>query len=64
MTTANNPNGHGKLGEVRKPDPNDAATDPRDAARQEQIKRDHDALEDSRRRVERSVNEGSEKNNS
>ena len=36
-------------------DRNEAATDPRAAAQQEQVKADHDALVDSARRVEASV---------
>ena len=40
---------------VRRADPNQAATDPSAAARQDQMKRDHDALADSARRVEGSV---------
>ena len=39
-------------------DPDHAATDPRAAAQQDQIKRDHDALEESRRRVESSTPDG------
>jgi hypothetical protein len=35
--------------------PDKAATDPNAAAAQEQVKRDHDRLEDSARRVEASV---------
>lgn len=36
-------------------DPEHAETDPRDAALQEQVRADHDALEESARRVEASV---------
>ena len=39
----------------RRPDPDNAATDPRAAAQQDQVKRDHDALEEQARRVEASV---------
>jgi hypothetical protein len=35
--------------------PDHAATDPRTAAKQEQVKRDHAALEESARRVDASV---------
>ena len=35
--------------------PSNAATDPRAAAKQDQVKADHDALEESARRVESSV---------
>ena len=35
--------------------PNNAATDPRAAAKQDQVKRDHDVLEESARRVQSSV---------
>ncbi|HYR29025.1 MAG TPA: hypothetical protein VEU30_11210 [Thermoanaerobaculia bacterium] len=44
MTTPNN-----------RSNPDNAATDPRAAAVQDQVKRDHDALEESARRVESSV---------
>lgn len=39
----------------RHADPHDAATDPRAAAKQDQVRRDHDALQESARRVEASV---------
>jgi hypothetical protein len=38
--------------------PDHAATDPRAAAQQDQVKRDHDKLEESARRVEASVPAG------
>ena len=40
--------------------PDKAATDPKAAAQQDQVKRDHDALEASARRVDASVPGGSE----
>jgi hypothetical protein len=40
---------------VHRADPRHAATDPANAARQEQVKEDHDALQESARRVESSV---------
>jgi hypothetical protein len=42
----------GREGEVTRPDPNRAAQDPDNAARQAQIARDHDEMEAQRRRVE------------
>ena len=42
---------------TRTNDPNNAATDPRAAASQDQVKRDHDALADSARRVESSASQ-------
>lgn len=50
MADSNTP--QGREGEVRRPDPNAAAQDPENARRQEQVARDHDALEEQRRRVE------------
>ena len=52
MTTPNNSNDRG---EVRRANPDNAATDPNAAAKQDQVKRDHDALEASARRVDASV---------
>jgi uncharacterized protein involved in exopolysaccharide biosynthesis len=48
MTTPNDRDAH-------RPNPDNAATDPNAAAKQDQIKADHDALQDSARRVESSV---------
>jgi hypothetical protein len=48
----------GTRGEVQHADPERAATDPRAAAQQEQVKRDHDQLEESARRVDASVASG------
>lgn len=45
-------NARGREGEVREPRPEDAAQDPRAAARQEQVQRDSDALRESARRVD------------
>ena len=42
----------GQLGEVRRPDPNAAAQDPDNAATQERIARDRDAMQEQARRVE------------
>ncbi|MEA2488912.1 MAG: hypothetical protein QOH21_704 [Acidobacteriota bacterium] len=58
MTSPNNNNDRnegGRTGEVRHADPDNAAVDPRAAAQQEQVREDHDALEESARRVESSV---------
>lgn len=55
MTTPNDRNASGRIGEVRPVDPENAATDPRAAAQQDQIKADHEALEESARRVQSSV---------
>ena len=41
--------------DVHRTNPDHAATDPRAAAQQDQVKRDHDLLEESARRVESSV---------
>jgi len=49
MNNSNERSGHGHA------NPDHAATDPRAAAQQDQVKRDHDALEESSRRVESSV---------
>ena len=45
----------GLRGEVRRPDPENAAVDPENAARQEQIRRDHDAMQRQAERVRNSV---------
>lgn len=45
----------GSTGDVRRADPGQAAVDPVDAARQDQVRADHDALQESARRVEASV---------
>jgi len=42
---------------IRQPDPDAAAQDPRNAARQEQIRRDHDAIVAQQQRVEASIPE-------
>jgi hypothetical protein len=42
-------------GDTRRADPNRAAVDPQNAATQEQVRADHDALQESARRVESSV---------
>lgn len=55
MTTPSNPNERGTEGEVRQANPDNAATDRNAAAKQDQVRRDHDALEESVRRVEASV---------
>ena len=44
-------------GAVRQADPQQAATDPVAAARQEQVRADHDALQESERRVDASVSQ-------
>ena len=51
MANANDRSNTGKTGEVRHADPNNAATDPRAAAQQDQIKADHDALQRSAERT-------------
>jgi hypothetical protein len=48
----------GRIGEVRRANPNDAATDPVDAAKQEQVRADHDALQASADRVDASLAAG------
>jgi hypothetical protein len=53
-----NTNDRGPRGEVRHADPDRAATDPRAAAQQEQVKADHDRLEESARRVDASTASG------
>ena len=45
----------GRIGEVRHANPDNAAVDPRAAAQQDQVRADHDALEEQARRVESSV---------
>jgi hypothetical protein len=45
----------GREGEVRKPDPEAAAQDPRNAATQERLRRDHDAMQEHAERVRASV---------
>lgn len=40
---------------IRQPDPDAAAQDPRNAARQDQLRRDHDAIVAQQRRVEASI---------
>ena len=40
---------------IRQPDPDAAAQDPRNAARQDQLRRDHDAIVAHQRRVEASI---------
>lgn len=47
----------GREGEVREARPEDAAQDSQAAARQEQVKRDSDAIRESARRVESSTPE-------
>ena len=39
-------------GEIRRPDPDAAAQDPKNVARQQQIAADHEALQEQRRRTE------------
>lgn len=55
MSSVNDGGKGRKAGDVQKPDPNNAAVDPNAAARQDQIKADHDALQESARRVKSSV---------
>jgi hypothetical protein len=55
MTSSNNRNDGGSTGDVRRVNPDNAATDPNAAAQQDQVKADHDALQESARRVESSV---------
>jgi hypothetical protein len=55
MTSPNDRNGSGSTGDVRHADPDNAATDRNAAAAQDQVKQDHDVLEESARRVESSV---------
>ena len=45
----------GQRGEVRPPEPESARQDPAAAARQEQVHRDHDAMQADARRVEASA---------
>lgn len=45
-------NTNGSSGSTRRPDPQAAAQDPENARRQEQMKADHDALQEQRRRVD------------
>ena len=54
MSNVNRDKGR-KIGDVQKPDPNNAAVDPSAAAQQNQVKADHDALQESARRVQSSV---------
>jgi hypothetical protein len=51
MTSSNDPNDRG----THRVNPDNAATDPRAAAQQDQVKADHDALEEQARRVEASI---------
>ena len=39
-------------GEIRRPDPDAAAQDPKNVARQQQIAADHEALQEQKRRTE------------
>ena len=55
MSNADDRDNRGRKGNVQKPDPNNAAVDPQAAARQNQVKADHDALQESARRVNSSV---------
>ena len=55
MTTPNDRSRGDNSSEVHHADPDHAAVDPRAAAKQDQVKADHDALEASARRVESSV---------
>ena len=55
MTSSNNRNDGGSTGDVRRVNPDNAATDPNAAAQQNQVKADHDALQESARRVQSSV---------
>ena len=55
MSNADDRDHRGRTGNVQKPDPNNAAVDPKAAARQDQVKADHDALQESARRVNSSV---------
>jgi hypothetical protein len=56
MTSSNDQNNRGgSTGEVRRVNPDNAATDPSAAAQQNQVKADHDALQEQARRVESSV---------
>jgi hypothetical protein len=55
MTSPNDSDAGRRSGEIRPVDPENAATDPRAAAQQDQIKADHEALQQSARRVESSV---------
>ncbi len=51
----NNPNDGRNTGGVHRVNPDNAATDPRAAAQQDQVRADHDALQEQARRVEASV---------
>jgi hypothetical protein len=53
--SSNNPNDGGRTEDVNRVNPDNAATDPRAAAQQDQVKADHDALQEQARRVEASV---------
>lgn len=48
----------GPEGEVRRPNPDNAATDPNAAAQQDRMRADHDALQESARRVDASAPNG------
>jgi hypothetical protein len=54
MANSNDANS-GNTGDVRRHNPDNAATDPNAAAQQEQVKADHDALQAQAARVEASV---------
>lgn len=59
--SSNNPNDRGNggnSGDVRHVNPDNAATDPRAAAQQEEVRANHDALQEQARRVEASVPSG------
>ena len=60
MTSSKNSDDTWNRGDVERADPRRAATDPRAAAQQEKVKEDHDALEESARRVESSISAGAE----
>lgn len=53
--SSNNPNDGRNTSDVHRVNPDNAATDPRAAAQQDQVRADHDALQEQARRVEASV---------
>ena len=55
MASPPGPSPRGREGEGRRPDPSAAAQDPRNAATQDRIRRDHDALQAQAERVRASV---------
>lgn len=55
MTSSNDTKDRGNSGDVRRVNPDNAATDPNAAAQQDQVKADRNALEEQARRVEASV---------